>query len=88
MRKASDDLEAAIEAYRVSWRAENPGGTDGTLTEWMVITAEVKVNLEDSDQDRYAFSTLMKGGSLPWHHAKGLLAAANQFLDGNTEDDE
>lgn len=85
-RAANDGIEAAIEAYRLAYHKAHPDSAYGTLTDWIIVAAEVEPNMEDPDEDVTAFSIIMPGGGIPWYRARGLLEAGVQYLKGPKEE--
>lgn len=85
-RVASVAIESAIEQYRDAYRAAHPDATYGTMTDWVVIAAETKPDMDDPDEDITAYSIIMPGGGIPWYRARGLLEAGIHYLAMPTED--
>jgi hypothetical protein len=88
-KAALEALEMAIEAHSTVWYRENPD-TDavrGTVVDWIIITAEIKPDMEDGDNDKTTYGMIYRGGSIPWYRARGLLAAGINRLEANEEDD-
>lgn len=81
-RAANDAIEAAIDAYRRIYCEAHPEATNGTLTDWIVVSAETKPDMENPDDDVTAYSIVMPGGGIPWYRARGLLQAGCEFLSG------
>ena len=81
---ANEAIEAAIEQFRIAYAAAHPEATQGTLVDWIVIAAETKPDMEDSDNDLTAYSIIMPGGGIPWYRSMGLLAAGKHYLTYNT----
>lgn len=81
-RETNDAIEAAIDAYRRAYCASHPDATDGTLTDWIVVAAETKPDMENPDDDVTAYSIVMPGGGIPWYRARGLLEAGVTFMSG------
>jgi len=79
-RRTNDAIEAAIEAYRIAYRDANPEATHGTMTDWIVIAAETKPDMDDPEDDVTAYSIIMPGGGIPWYRARGLLEAGIRYL--------
>lgn len=86
-QKASDALEAAIMEARDAWSAANPGSVDGTVIDWIVVTAEVKPDMEEPENDIHAYSILMPNGGIPWYRGRGLLEAGIRYLEIDGERD-
>jgi len=86
-RDTNDLIEAAIEAYREAYRNAHPEATHGTMTDWVVIAAETKPNMDEPEDDVTAYSIIMPGGSIPWYRARGLLQAGIHYLGLQEEDD-
>lgn len=84
-RAAKAEIEAALEKYKQTFLAAHPEGVHGTLTDWIVVFAETKPNLEDPDQDETAYSIVTN--NLPWYRARGLMEAGIQFMNGVESDD-
>ena len=82
-RKTNDAIEAAIDAYRVAYRAAHPEATHGTLTDWVVVAAETKPDMEDPSEDVTAYSIIMPNGGIPWYRSMGLLQAGVHYFSHN-----
>lgn len=84
-RSAKAAIEDAIERYREAFRKAHPESTHGTLTDWILVAAEIKPNMEDPDEDFVAYSIVTN--NLPWYRARGLMEAGIQFMNGVEETD-
>ena len=78
--KRQKDAEAALEAAIIETAAAWAEGDDDSvgdtvLTDWIVVTAEIKPNMADADEDETVYSILMSNGGLPMYKALGLLHA-------------
>lgn len=87
-RMTNEGIERAINAFREAYRDNHPEATHGTLTDWIVVAAEIKPDMENPDDDVTAYSIIMAGGSIPWYRAYGLLRAGMHYLDLPQEDNE
>jgi hypothetical protein len=88
-RAALDALEAAIEKHSAVWYREHPDtdAAQGTLVDWIIITAEIKPDMDDSDNDKTTYGIIYRGGSIPWYRARGLLDAAIDRLEAGEEEE-
>ena len=82
-RDTNDMIEAAIEAYREAYRNNHAEATHGTLTDWIVVAAETKPDMDDPAEDVTAYSIIMPNGGIPWYRARGLLEAGNHYFTHN-----
>jgi len=79
-RATNDAIEDAINAYREAFRQTHPDATHGTIVDWIVVAAETKPNMEDSEEDITAYTIIMPNGGIPWYRARGLMEAGVKYL--------
>lgn len=80
--KASNDaIEATLLAYRDAYAAAHPEARVGTLTDWIVVAAEL-VPGDDPDDDETAYSVIMPNGGIPGYKAEGLLRMGIRYIGG------
>lgn len=80
LRAATAGIEAAIEAYRVAFRAAYPDATHGILGDWIVVAAETVPDMDSPDDDETAYCIMMSNGGIAWYRARGLLQAGVEFI--------
>jgi hypothetical protein len=86
-KAALEALEAAIEAHSAVWYQENPDHPRGTMVDWIIVTAEIKPDMEDSDNDQTTYGIIYRGGSIPWYRARGLMDAGINRLENQEEEE-
>lgn len=84
-KQADARLYEAIVATDRAYRTEE--SVDGVVTDYIVVAAVVKPNMEDPDDDLTAYSVLMSGGGLPYYRSQGLLKAGMKCLDLRIEEE-
>jgi hypothetical protein len=86
------DADAALELALIeashAYLEGDDGAIIGTMTDWIVVTAEVKPNMDDPDEDVTVYSVMSTGGGLPLYRALGLLQCGLKYINGATIDDE
>lgn len=85
-KDANDMIEASLLAYRDAYAAAHPDARVGTLTDWIVVAAEI-VPGEDPEDDETAYSVIMPGGGIPGYKAAGLLDFGKAYVMGSTSED-
>lgn len=78
-KATNDAIEEAIEAYRRAYKVAHPEATMGTLTDWIVVAAEI-IPGEDPDDDETGYSIIMPGGGIPIYRANGLLSMGKRYV--------
>lgn len=85
-KAALEMLEHAIEHHSDVWYREHPEHPRGTLVDWIIISAEIKPDMDDSDNDQTTYGLIFRGGTMPWYRARGLMQAGIDRIDAG--DDE
>lgn len=77
---ATAAIEAAIEQYRAAYKASHPEAEFGILGDWIIVAAETVPDMEDSDNDRTAYSVMMTRGGIAGYRALGLLETGKRYV--------
>lgn len=85
-KQADARLYEAIVATDKAYRTEE--SVVGVVTDYIVVAAVVKPDMEDPDEDMTAYSVLMSGGGMPYYRSQGLLKAGMKCLDLQFEGSE